>query len=286
MKKDTKRDIPRRCLRYIRGKSIARTAIYTALAVAAVLTLSIATPAEDEAAPVPEPTYTPYYMTAEYQEAKRQEAEEAKAEADRIRKSIEDYQKAQEEKAEAEFKEMTEELAYPFNTMSTDWGAGDLEGFTYLDIPKEYKRDGGYFPKIVQIYIWKTCQDYGFDYATARAIVETETGYQYDEVGAANDTGYFQVVPKWHTDRMARLGAPDMLNPYQNTRVAIDYLAELLDKYDGNYAKALTAYNCGCQGAYSHYFSAGVDANPYARKVLEKAERIRKQLKKKEQANG
>ena len=98
MKKDTKRDIPRLCLRYIRGKSIARTAIYTALVVAAVLTLSIATPAEDEAAPVPEPTYTPYYMTEEYREAKQREAEEAKAEADRIRKSIEDYQKAQEEK--------------------------------------------------------------------------------------------------------------------------------------------------------------------------------------------
>lgn len=290
---DLKGDIPKRCLRRISGKPTGRIGRFAACSiltgVVAVSVISIGT-GTDEAAPAQETeAITPYYMTQEYQDMKRQEQEEAQAEAEALRRSIEEYQAEQERKAEEEFKAMQDELhetvdvgakeePYPFNTMSQDWGADDIEGFVFYEIPKEYENEGGYFPEVMQVYLWCVCRDMGMDYPTAVAMIEQESGYQYDEIGKASDSGYFQVVPKYHKERMKRLNATDMLNPYQNSLVAIDYMVELLDKYDGNMKKALTAYNYGPDGAYKYFFSAGVDANAYAKSVLKKVDRIRREL--------
>ena len=249
---------------------------------------------EADASPVPE-RITPYYMTEEYAEMKRQEQIEAEAEANALRASIEAYEEEQQRKAEEEFRamqesyseyyeepqievEQPEELSYPFNTMSQDWGSCDLEGFVFYEIPKEYADYGGYLPKVMQAFLYSICRDMGYDYPTALAQIEQETGYQWDCVGAANDTGYFQVIAKYHKERMERLDLTDAMNPYQNSLIAVDYMVELLDKYDGNLKKALTAYNCGPDGAYRNYFSAGVEVNGYAKSVLKRAERIRKEL--------
>lgn len=280
MRKDTQRRYSKRT----RKRGALHYAAFAILTVVAVLSAAAMVPAEDKTALGEEPTYTPYYMTEEYRLMKLKEQKEAEAEAEKLKASIEAYQAEQERLAEEEFKQMQEEykepeeLPYPFNTMSQDYSADDIEGFNFYEIPSEYSDYGGYFPEAMQIYLWCVCKAEGFDYPTAVAMIEQESAYQYDCIGEASDSGYFQVVPKYHKDRMQKLSATDLLNPYQNAIVAIDYLTELLDKYDGNYAKTLTAYNYGPQGAYKYYFSAGVDANPYAKKVLKKAERIRKKL--------
>lgn len=296
---DMSGDLPKRYSTHTKGKRTGRTGRFAAFSIltATVVASTIAAlSGVDEAAQMTatveaEATTVPYYMTEEYQEMKRQEEEQAKAEAEALRKSIEEYQAEQERKAEEQFKALqesyqeeydiytyeAEELPYPFNTMSQDWGADDIEGFVEYTLPDEYL-ESGYFPKVMQIFLWCICRDMGFDYPTAVAMIEQETGYEWDLIGVANDSGYFQVVPDYHTERMERLDVDDILNPYQNALVAIDYMVELLDKYDGSYAKALTAYNYGPTGAYKYYFSAGADANPYAKKVLQKAERIREEL--------
>jgi len=285
-----RKDTPRQYLRRIRGRQIGRlgrlAALFILITVVAMILFLTLPPSTDEvnATPVDE-EYTPYYMTAEYQEMKRKEQEEAEAEAKALKESIEAYQEEQQRKAEEEFKAMQElyaeseegELPYPFNT-APDICEADLEGFVYYEIPEEYSDYGGYLPRAMQEYLYSICQDAGYDYPTALAQIEKESAYQYDCIGAAGDTGYFQVIPKYHIERMEKLYATDMLNPYQNALVAIDYMAELLEKYDGNVSKALTAYNCGPSGAYKYYFSAGVDANSYAKAVLKKAELIRKEL--------
>ena len=71
---------------------------------------------------------------------------------------------------------------------------------------------------------------------------------------------------------MDKLGVTDLLNARQNIAVGVDYLAELLDHYDGNMEKALMAYNAGQLGAYNHYFSQGVYSNDYSAEVLENIE--------------
>ena len=74
-----------------------------------------------------------------------------------------------------------------------------------------------------------------------------------------------QIQPRWHIERMDRLGVEDLLNPYQNISVGVDILAECIDRYDGDIGAALTAYNRGSyQGKVSEY----------AEDVLERKERI------------
>lgn len=259
-------------------------------------------PAEQETTgqvPKAAETTTPYYMTEEYQEMKRQERLEAQKEAEAMRKSIEEYNARMEKQAEKEFEQIQEEmqkvetkvaaktsakvekeekLPDVFYTMSADWEEEDIEGFKFYTIPEEYSREGGLLPERVQIYIWCLCKQRGLDFTTTIAQIELESAYQYDAVGKAKDSGYMQVVGRYNEDTMEELGVTDLLNPYQNINVGTKRMEELLKKYDGNYAKALTAYQYGESGAYKHFFSAGVDANPYAKLVLKKAKRIRKEL--------
>ena len=55
-----------------------------------------------------------------------------------------------------------------------------------------------------------------------------------------------QIQPRWHEERMERLGVTDLSDPYSNFRVGCDFLAELLSKY--TLEEALTAYNSGKAG--------------------------------------
>lgn len=166
---------------------------------------------------------------------------------------------------------------YPFNTMSRDWGAEDLVGFRAYQIPQDYEAGGGCFPDIMQKYTYIVCTQNGVDYATVLALIEVESGYKWN-AAASGAAGYMQVMRKWHKDRMDKLNCYDLLNPYQNVSVGVDYLAELLEKYNGSYEKALTAYQCGASGAYKYWFSAGVNTSPYARNVLEIAARIEAEM--------
>lgn len=144
---------------------------------------------------------------------------------------------------------------YPFNTMSQDWSAEDVKGFYYHEIKDECKAAGGTFPVIAQVYTYCICQDYGVDYEMVFALIERESKCIWNAEGNDGETkGYMQIAEKWHEDRMERVGCSDMLNPFQNIRVGVDFLAELQDKLknvpekDRNYY-VLAAYNYGMQGA-------------------------------------
>lgn len=162
----------------------------------------------------------------------------------------------------------------PFNRMSADWGADDVQGFTFYQIPPEYKHGGGVLPGVVQVYTFCLCKDYGVDYETVLAIIEKDSGYKWDAKSAVA-YGYMQIIPEYHYDRMDRLHVSDIRDPYGNIRTGIDYLAELLEKYGGNYDKALTAYRWGVTGAYTDYFSAGQESSAYSEEITEIADRIR-----------
>lgn len=164
----------------------------------------------------------------------------------------------------------------PFNRMSADWGADDVQGFTLYQIPPEYKCNWGVLPGVVQVYTFCLCREYGVDYETVLAIIEKESGYRWDAKSAVA-YGYMQIIPEYHYDRMDRLHVADIQDPYSNIKTGIDYLAELLEKYGGNYDKALTAYRWGMAGAYEDYFGAGEESSPYSEEITEIADRIREQ---------
>ena len=92
-----------------------------------------------------------------------------------------------------------------FDTMSEDWGSDDLEGFVFYDLPEQYA-DKGYFPEKMQIYTRCLCKQYDVPYALVLAIIEQESGYEFDKTGDGGQSkGYMQIYEKWHTDRMQAL---------------------------------------------------------------------------------
>lgn len=165
----------------------------------------------------------------------------------------------------------------PFNITYEDWDGGIKGGFTSYQIPEDYEKRGGALSETMQIYTYCTCRHYEVDYATVLAMFEMESGYRQD---ADNDgaVGYMQIIPTHHWDRMERLKVTDIRDPYQNIKVGVDYLAELLEKYDGDYERALTAYRWGATGAQEEYFSQGQTCSKYSQAVLETAGRIRAKI--------
>lgn len=183
---------------------------------------------------------------------------------------------------ETESQKQTEDpqnYEWPYDAMSSDWGGEEMEGFQLYQIPNEYIKTGGKLPEVVQVYTFCLCREYGVDYSTVLAIIQTESGFCW-EAQSQSAFGYMQVIPSQHQDRIQRLSVEDIKNPYGNIRVGVDYLAELLQKYDGDYHKALTAYRWGPTGANRKYFSKGEEKSKYSKAVTKTAQRIRAEIEK------
>lgn len=161
-----------------------------------------------------------------------------------------------------------------FDSMSADWGTDDCEGFRFYAIPQEYECAGGYFPEKMQVYTYCVCKQYEVSYPLVIALIERESGYVFDRMGDdGNSFGYMQIYERFHADRMERLSVDDLLNPYQNVLVGIDYLAELIGKY-GTEQEALAAYNYGERGAREHLWDKGIYVYPYNKEITDRAKQI------------
>ena len=118
----------------------------------------------------------------------------------------------------------------------------------------------------VQHHLVAMCRERGIDPAIIFAQIWRESNFRAHVIGdRGNSFGLMQIQPRWHSARMDKLGVTDLLDPVQNVTVGIDYLDELIDRYDGDVAKALTAYNRG------HYNGT---VTQYALDVLAEAERM------------
>ena len=102
----------------------------------------------------------------------------------------------------------------------------------------------------------EACEESGVDMALALSVIQQETNFQNIVGDNGNSYGYMQVQPRWHQERMDRLGVTDLMDPASNFRVGCDYLAECLDRYP--MASALSAYNSGRP-----------DLVPYAEQVID-----------------
>ena len=122
----------------------------------------------------------------------------------------------------------------------------------------------------LQLFIIGLCEDHHIDPAVVFCMIHQESTFDASKIGdGGNALGLLQIWPKWHSDRMQKLGCEDLLDPYQNVTVGIDYYAECLEKYDGDNAKALTAYN---QGSYNGTI------NKHAKAVLAKLDAMEKEV--------
>lgn len=74
-----------------------------------------------------------------------------------------------------------------------------------------------------------------------KAIGKQESNFKADAVSRSGAQGIMQLMPR----TAAYLGVTDSFDARQNIMGGAKYIAEMLDKYDGNVSLALAAYNAG-----------------------------------------
>ena len=102
------------------------------------------------------------------------------------------------------------------------------------------------------------------DAALVKAVVQTESYFNYRAVSHAGAEGLMQLMPK----TAAKYGVHDINNPYENLDAGIKHLHYLLTKYRWNLRYALAAYNAGEKAVY--YYN-GVPPYKETREYVQKA---------------
>ena len=114
------------------------------------------------------------------------------------------------------------------------------------------------------------CEEIGARYNICpellEAMIKQESGGNPDAVSSGGDTGLMQVNPKWHKDRMDRLGVTDLTDPYSNILTAADYISELAKKYD-DLPLVLMVYN-GTANAKKRWTNG--DFTDYANQIMQR----------------
>lgn len=87
----------------------------------------------------------------------------------------------------------------------------------------------------------------GLPPAIVHSVARAESAYQTDAVSPKGAIGVMQLMPATAASLKA-----DPNDPEQNIEAGARYLRELLERYDGDSAKALAAYNAG-PGAVDKY---------------------------------
>jgi soluble lytic murein transglycosylase-like protein len=113
---------------------------------------------------------------------------------------------------------------------------------------------------------------HGVDPALLKALIRAESNFNPDAVSPAGARGLTQLMP----GTAASLGVTDPTDPAQAIEGGAKYLRQQLDRFGGDVAKALAAYNAG-PGAVAKY--GGVppyaETQAYVKKVMAYADEYR-----------
>lgn len=97
------------------------------------------------------------------------------------------------------------------------------------------------------------------------AIIWVESRGQSEVVSSSGAVGLMQIVPKWHQDRMERLGINNLFDAQSNIYVGVDYISELFSICNDPCFVAM-AYNGGVQYAINNLENGVVTS--YVKNVL------------------
>jgi soluble lytic murein transglycosylase-like protein len=81
-----------------------------------------------------------------------------------------------------------------------------------------------------------------------RSVIKAESNYNPDAVSPKGAKGLMQLMPSIIKD----MNVDNPFNPSDNVKGGVKLLKELLDEYNGDYKKAIAAYNAG-RGAVKKY---------------------------------
>lgn len=126
---------------------------------------------------------------------------------------------------------------------------------------------------LIDSYIYELCSIYtNVDPEIVRSIVWHESRYQPDIVNSIGCSGLMQLNKKWFADRMIKLGIKDILDPYSNLWLGIDYLSELYTNYKDD-ELVLMLYNMKWSSAFELYKNGKISM--YAQSVIDRANWLR-----------
>lgn len=134
--------------------------------------------------------------------------------------------------------------------------------------PVEHEYKDTYISEEIQGYACEIAELYELDPNLIIAMIENESSGRAKVVSKAGCVGLMQINPKWHKDRMERLGVSDLKDPYGNILVGCDYVAEMFAKYDDVYC-VLMGYN---QGEYSGAIGKAMEGkySKYAKRIVKR----------------
>jgi soluble lytic murein transglycosylase-like protein len=127
------------------------------------------------------------------------------------------------------------------------------------------------FPIVEWPTIEKQGSANGVDPVLILSLIKQESAFEREASSGVGASGYMQLMPFTASDIEADVERRDLLEAETNIRIGTKYLKKLLDKYKGNSALALAAYNAGPtavdrwirEGRASRSFMEFVEQIPY-----------------------
>jgi soluble lytic murein transglycosylase-like protein len=106
---------------------------------------------------------------------------------------------------------------------------------------------------------------YGVDPVLVESVIRAESAFNPTAVSRAGARGLMQLMPK----TALALGVRDSFNPRENIEGGVRHLRYLLDRYPGNVALAVAAYNAG-EGAVDNHrgIPPYAETQQYVQRVL------------------
>lgn len=133
----------------------------------------------------------------------------------------------------------------------------------YYDVPLSHS---------LQKFMYEICADENVPMTLVLAMIEHESGFNAEAVSSTNDYGLMQINSVNHEMLEEKYQSADMLNAYQNVFCGVKILGGYVAKYEGDYTKALMAYNMGEYGAKKAW-SNGITSTTYSDTILELCEK-------------
>ena len=139
-----------------------------------------------------------------------------------------------------------------------------------LVLPKSVMAKEEIVPTHISVEAQVSCYEYGEMYDICpeliMAMIEAESSGNPKAVNG-DCKGLMQISEKWHTGRMAEIGADDIWSETDNIHIGANYLHELFNRYE-DVALVLMVYNGesdAVEKAENGYIS------DYARKILDRS---------------